>query len=145
MRAVVQRVTGAKLSVDGKLVSEIGKGFCVYFGVKRGDDLKKAEFIAKKISGLRVFEDGDGKMNLGLKDVGGEVLFISQFTLIADVAKGNRPSFSEAEEPVKANEIYLYAADRLRDTGLPVKLGVFGADMKIEQHNDGPVTIIYEV
>ena len=145
MRAVVQRVTGAKLSVDGKLVSEIGKGFCVYFGVKRGDDLKKAEFIAKKISGLRVFEDGDGKMNLGLKDVGGEVLFISQFTLIADVAKGNRPSFSGAEEPVKANEIYLYAADRLRDTGLPVKLGVFGADMKIEQHNDGPVTIIYEV
>lgn len=145
MKAVVQRVTEAKLSVGGELISEIGLGFVVYFGVAEGDGKDKADFLAKKIGGLRVFEDENGKMNLGLKDVGGSVLFVSQFTLIADVLKGNRPSFSSAMRPEGANEIYLYCAERLRQQGLEVKLGVFGADMTIEQKNQGPVTIIYEV
>ena len=145
MKAVVQRVSSASLSVDGKIVSEIEKGFVVYFGVAEGDGLDKADFIAKKISGLRVFEDENGKMNLSLKDVGGSVLFVSQFTLIAEVAKGNRPSFSNAMRPEGANEIYLYTANKIKEQGLDVKLGVFGADMTINQVNCGPVTIIYEV
>ena len=145
MKAVVQRVTEARLSVGGDLISEIGLGFVVYFGVAEGDSKDKADFLAKKIGGLRVFEDENGKMNLSLKDVGGSVLFVSQFTLIADVLKGNRPSFSSAMRPEGANEIYLYCAEKLREQGLEVKLGVFGADMTIEQKNQGPVTIIYEV
>ena len=145
MRAVVQRVTSARLSVDGKTVSEIDNGFVVYFGVAEGDGKDKADYLAKKIAGLRVFEDENGKMNLGLLDVGGSILFVSQFTLIADVSRGNRPSFSGAMRPEQANEIYLYCAQKIREYGVDVKLGVFGADMKIEQVNQGPVTIIYEV
>ena len=145
MRAVVQRVTSARLSVDGKTVSEIDNGFVVYFGVAEGDGKDKADYLAKKIAGLRVFEDENGKMNLGLSDVGGSILFVSQFTLIADVSRGNRPSFSGAMRPEQANEIYLYCAQKIREYGVDVKLGVFGADMKIEQVNQGPVTIIYEV
>ena len=145
MKAVVQRVSRAKLTVNGELISEIEKGFVVYFGVAEGDGKDKADFIAKKIANLRVFEDQNGKMNLGLNDVGGSVLFVSQFTLIADVLKGNRPSFSNAMRPEQANEIYLYCAEKIREYGLTVKLGVFGADMEIEQVNQGPVTIIYEV
>ena len=145
MKAVVQRVSSARLSVDGRLVSEIGNGFVVYFGVAEGDGREKADYLAKKIAGLRVFEDQNGKMNLGLLEVGGSILFVSQFTLIAEVAKGNRPSFSGAMRPEPANEIYLYCAEKLREYGVEVKLGVFGADMKIEQVNQGPVTIIYEV
>lgn len=145
MKAVVQRVSEATLSVGGELISEIKKGFVVYFGVAEGDGLDKADFIAKKIANLRVFEDENGKMNLGLKEVGGSVLFVSQFTLIADVLKGNRPSFSNAMRPDEANKIYLYCAEKIREYGLEVKLGVFGADMTIEQKNQGPVTIIYEV
>ena len=145
MRAVVQRVDRAKLSVDGKTISEIEKGFVVYFGVKDGDGKDKADYLAKKISGLRVFEDENGKMNLSLSSVGGSILFVSQFTLIADVSRGNRPSFSEAMRPDEANEIYLYCAEKIKENGIAVKLGVFGADMVIEQVNHGPVTIIYEV
>ena len=145
MKAVVQRVSSARLSVDGKTVSQIDKGYVVYFGVAEGDGLDKADYLAKKIGGLRVFEDENGKMNLALKDVGGSVLFVSQFTLIADVSHGNRPSFSSAMRPEEANKIYLYCAEKLGEQGLDVKLGVFGADMTIEQVNQGPVTIIYEV
>ena len=145
MKAVVQRVSRAKLIVNGELISEIEKGFVVYFGVAEGDGKDKADCIAKKIANLRVFEDQNGKMNLGLNDVGGSVLFVSQFTLIADVLKGNRPSYSNAMRPEQANEIYLYCAEKIREYGLTVKLGVFGADMEIEQVNQGPVTIIYEV
>lgn len=145
MKAVVQRVGRASLSVDGELISEIEKGFVVYFGVQNGDGKDKADYIAKKIANLRVFEDENGKMNLGLKEVGGQILFVSQFTLIADVSRGNRPSFSEAMRPDEANEIYLYCAQKLREQGVEVKLGVFGADMTINQRNQGPVTILYEV
>lgn len=145
MKAVVQRVRETTLSVEGKLISEIEKGFAVYFGVKKGDTRDKADYLAKKIAGLRVFEDENGKMNLALKDVGGEILLISQFTLLADVSHGNRPGFTDAEDPATANKMYLYMADRLREYGISVKTGVFGADMKIQQFNDGPVTILYDI
>ena len=145
MKAVVQRTKRVALSVDGKLISEIEKGFAVYFGVGKGDGKEKADYLAKKISGLRAFEDDNGKMNLAIKDVGGEILLISQFTLLADLSHGNRPSFTEAEEPVKAKELYEYFGRKLEEFGMTVKYGVFGADMKIEQFNDGPVTLLYEL
>ncbi|MGN1078264.1 MAG: D-aminoacyl-tRNA deacylase [Candidatus Gallimonas sp.] len=131
MKFVAQRVSGAALTVDGKPVSEIGRGLVVYFGVKVGDGEEQAEKCAEKIARLRMFEDEAGKMNRSALDIGGEVLFVSQFTLYGDARKGNRPSFTEAE--------------RLRAQGVPVRLGIFGADMKILQSNDGPVTIVYEV
>ncbi len=145
MKIVVQRVRQASLKVNGELVSEIGKGLVVFFGVKVGDDKTAVEPLVKKIAALRIFEDEAGKMNLSVKDVGGEVLFVSQFTLYGDAKKGNRPSFTQAERPEAANALYEYAAERLRLQGVPVRTGVFGADMKILQENDGPVTIIYEV
>lgn len=144
MKFVAQRVSRARLTVDAEPVSEIGRGLVVYFGVKAGDVERQAEKCAEKIARLRVFEDDAGKMNLSVADVGGEVLFVSQFTLYGDARKGNRPSFTEAERPDRADVLYLYAAERLRALGIPVKLGVFGAHMVIEQVNDGPVTIIYE-
>ena len=145
MKFVAQRVSRARLTVNGELVSEIGRGLVVYFGVKTGDTEQQAVKCAEKIAHLRVFEDDAGKMNLSVKDVGGEVLFVSQFTLYGDVRKGNRPSFIEAERPERADKLYLYAADKLREQGISVKLGVFGAHMVIDQINDGPVTIIYEI
>ena len=145
MKAVIQRVKHTDLSVDGKLISEIPFGFAVYLGVKAGDGKDKAEAMAKKISKLRIFEDDNGKMNLSLSDVGGEILLISQFTLYGDCSHGNRPSFIEAERPELANALYEYTAETLRGLGMTVKTGVFGADMKIRQFNDGPVTIIYEI
>ncbi len=145
MKIVAQRVMGATLQVGGKLVSEIGRGLVVYFGVKVGDEKGQAEKIASKIAGLRVFEDEAGKMNLSVLDVGGEVLLVSQFTLYGDARKGNRPSFTDAERPERANELYEYAVNALRALGVPTKTGVFGADMQIMQRNDGPVTILYEI
>ena len=144
MRAVIQRVKKTTLSVDGKLISEIPFGLAVYLGVKVGDTEKNAQAMAKKIAALRIFEDENGKMNKSVKEVGGEILLISQFTLLGDCSHGNRPSFIEAECPEKANELYEYTAALLRENGVTVKQGVFGADMKIQQYNDGPVTIIYE-
>ncbi len=144
MKAVIQRVKRTALSVDGKLISEIPYGLAVYLGVKAGDGEAQAEQIAKKISAMRIFEDSQGKMNLSVQDVGGEILLISQFTLYGDCSHGNRPSFILAERPERANELYNYVANLLKRSGLNVKQGVFGADMKIEQFNDGPVTIIYE-
>lgn len=145
MKFVAQRVSQASLTVDAKPVSDIGRGLVVYFGVKTGDTEQQAVKCAEKIAHLRVFEDDAGKMNLSVKDVGGEVLFVSQFTLYGDARKGNRPSFIEAERPERADKLYLYAADKLREQGISVKLGVFGAHMVIDQTNDGPVTIIYEI
>ena len=144
MKAVVQRVRKTTLSVDGELVSEIPFGLTVFLGVKVGDSEKEADYLAKKIAGLRIFEDENGKMNLSVKDVGGEVLLVSQFTLYGDASKGNRPSFTMAERPERAEQLYEYAVETLRGYGITVKKGVFGADMKIEQFNDGPVTILLE-
>lgn len=144
MKAVIQRVYNASLSADDKVVSQIGKGLVVYFCVERGDDESLCDVFANKLSKLRIFEDGNGKMNLSVLDISGEVLFVSQFTLAADMSKGNRPSFFNAEEPSRANRLYLKAADILRTLGVPTQLGVFGADMTIEQSNNGPVTVIWE-
>ena len=145
MKFVAQRVNRATLSVNGQLVSEIGYGLVVYFGVKVGDTYKQAEKCMEKLANLRIFEDEAGKMNRSVKDVKGEILLVSQFTLYGDTKKGNRPSFTEAEAPEKANAIYEYALSYLQTLGVPVKKGVFGADMRIEQVNQGPVTIIYEI
>ena len=144
MKAVVQRVKNTTLKVNGTLVSEIPFGLTVFLGVKCGDTEKQAAYLAKKIAALRIFEDENGKMNLSVKDVGGEVLLVSQFTLYGDVSHGNRPSFTLAERPERAEQLYKYAVNELRLQGVPVKTGVFGADMKIEQYNDGPVTILLE-
>ena len=141
MKAVVQRVNSASLYVDEALISEIQKGFVVYFCVEKGDGEELLEYFTKKISKLRVFEDENGKMNLSLLDVGGEILLISQFTLAGNVAHGYRPSFINAEEPRRAEELYLKLAENLNSI-IPTKTGVFGAMMKIVQENDGPVTII---
>ena len=145
MKAVVQRVKKTTLSVDGTLISEIPFGLTVYLGVKAGDTEKEAAYLAKKIAALRIFEDENGKMNLSVKDVGGEVLLVSQFTLYGDASHGNRPSFTLAERPERAEPLYEYAVEQLIAQGVTVKKGVFGADMKILQLNDGPVTIIYEI
>lgn len=144
MKFVAQRVASAALCVSGELVSEIGRGLVVYLGVKAGDNEKQAEKAMEKVALLRVFEDEAGKMNLSVRDVAGEVLLVSQFTLYGDAKKGNRPSFSEAERPERADALYEHAVSYLRSLGVPVKTGVFGADMQISQHNDGPVTIIFE-
>ncbi len=130
--------------MDGEIVSEISFGLVVYFGVKRGDSLENALKCAEKLANLRVFEDDAGKMNLSVRDVKGEVLLVSQFTLYGDCSHGNRPSFTEAEQPERAKELYEAAAAHLRSKDVPVKMGVFGADMRIEQDNRGPVSVIYE-
>ena len=145
MRAVVQRVKKTVLRVDGELISEIPFGLTVFLGVKTGDTEKEAAYIAKKVAGLRIFEDENGKMNLSVKDVGGEVLLVSQFTLYGDASKGNRPSFTLAERPEFAEPLYEYAVKELSSYGVTVKKGVFGADMQIEQNNDGHVTILLEI
>ena len=144
MRAVVQRVKHTSLRVEGQLISEIPFGLTVFLGVKTGDVEASADYLAKKIASLRIFEDENGKMNRSVQDVGGEVLMVSQFTLYGDASHGNRPSFTLAERPERANELYEYAVKALQSYGIPVKKGVFGADMQIEQRNDGPVTILLE-
>ncbi len=144
MKAVVQRVKNTALYVDGQLISSIPYGLTVFLGVKVGDTEKDAAYLAKKIAQLRIFEDENGKMNLSVKDVGGEVLMVSQFTLYGDTSHGNRPSFTLAERPEKAQPLYEYAVKELSAYGISVKKGVFGADMKIEQFNDGPVTILID-
>ena len=144
MKAVVQRVKSGTLSVDGKCISKIGKGYVVYLGVGQGDNDQDEDYIAKKLALLRVFEDENGKMNKSLSDVNGEILLVSQFTLFGDCSHGNRPSFVEAEKGEIANLRYLKVKKKIEDYGIKVKTGVFGADMQIVQHNDGPVTILID-
>ncbi len=144
MKAVIQRVLSASLRVDGNLISSIGKGYVIFFGVGKGDTKAEADYFIKKIPPLRICEDENGKINKSILDVQGEILLVSQFTLFANTAHGNRPDFLQAEAPDKANEMYLYVAEGLKKAGIPVKLGVFGADMKIEQINDGPFTVVLE-
>lgn len=144
MKAVIQRVLSANLKVDGELISEIGAGYVIFLGVKKGDNKENADYFIKKIPTLRICEDENGKINKSIVDTKGEILLVSQFTLYADTSHGNRPSFFEAEAPEQANELYEYVAEGLEKQGLTVKKGVFGADMKITQVNDGPFTIILE-
>ena len=144
MRVVVQRVLKASCFIDGNTYSSINKGFLLLVGFTNKDTKAEADYIAKKIAGLRVFEDENGKMNLSLDKVSGDILSISQFTLYADTRYGNRPSFTDALNPTLASELYDYFNEKLRSYNIEVKTGVFGADMKIELINDGPVTIIYD-
>ncbi len=141
MRAVIQRVSRAAVRVDGVTVGAIGRGFLGLLGVTHGDGRAEAEWLARKVAGLRVFDDSAGKMNLGLTDVGGAVLVVSQFTLYGDARKGRRPSFTDAARPEQAEPLVAYFADCLREEGLQVETGVFGAIMEVELVNDGPVTL----
>ena len=144
MKAVIQRVLDANLKVNGQLVSAIEKGYVIFLGVGKGDGKEQAEYFIKKIPTRRICEDENGKINRSILDTNGEILLVSQFTLFANTSHGNRPDFFSAEAPDKANELYLYVAEGLRAQGISVKLGVFGEDMKINQTNDGPFTIILE-
>ena len=142
MIGLLQRVKRSSVTIDNKLYSEIGAGILVLFGVEKGDEKEKAEKIADKISKLRIFEDKNGKMNKSVTDISGEILVVSQFTLAGNCSKGTRPSFDNAEEPKRAKEIYEYFIEKLKEKGLTVKHGVFGAMMDVELINDGPVTFI---
>lgn len=144
MRAVVQRVSRASVSIDGREVGVIGKGLLVLLGVARGDDRSKVAWMADKIAGLRVFADEEGKLNRDLASVGGEVLVVSQFTLYGDVSRGRRPSFVEAAPPEEAIPLYQAFVAALRERGLRVATGEFGAMMQVELVNDGPVTLVIE-
>ncbi len=144
MRALVQRVNRGSVSVEGRVVGEIGLGVVVLVGVAHGDTEREAEWLARKVAGLRIFEDAGGRMNAGLLDVGGEALVISQFTLYADARKGRRPSFTGAASPDVAEPLVDHFARTLAQTGVVVQTGVFGAHMLVEIHNDGPVTILLE-
>ena len=151
MRAVIQRVFKASVEVEGREVSAIGAGLLVFLGVEKGDSEQDASYLAGKISRLRVFEGknvcggkGGGKMNSSVLETGGEVLAVSQFTLASDLRKGNRPSFDKAESPSRAEMLYVLFMDELRNTGVKVKAGVFGADMKVMLVNDGPVTFVLD-
>ncbi len=145
MKAVIQRVSYATCTVEGNLVGKTDKGFMVLLGVESGDTVEDADILARKVANLRIFCDAEDKMNLSLLDIGGGALVISNFTLLADTKKGNRPSFINAMEPQGANNMYEYFCERLFGEGVKsVEKGVFGGDMKIELLNDGPVTIILD-
>ncbi len=143
MRVVIQRVVKASVEVEGKVVGRIGRGILIYAGIEKGDTEKEAEFMAGKILNLRIFPDEEYKMNLSIKDVGGEVLSISQFTLASHIRKGRRPDFTNAEEPVKAEMMY-EKFNEILSREVKVEKGVFGAKMMIESINDGPVTFIID-
>ena len=145
MRALLQRVSYANVSVDGRIVGQIDRGFCVLLGVTHSDGQTEADWLADKIAGIRLFEDDAGKMNLSLSDVGGAMLVVSQFTLYGDARKGRRPSFIDAARPEQAERLVDYFVERLRRVHrLTVATGIFGAMMKVEIHNDGPVTLMLE-
>lgn len=144
MRFVIQRVTHASVTVDGDIIGKIGQGFMVLIGVSDEDTKEIADKMVKKLLGLRIFEDGDGKTNLDLHTVGGSLLLISQFTLYADCRHGNRPSFTKAGKPDMANEMYEYIIAKCREQAETVETGEFGADMKVELLNDGPFTILLD-
>ena len=144
MKFLIQRVTDANVSVDGKVVGKIGKGFMVLIGIAGTDTVEIADKMIKKLIGLRIFEDENGKTNLALKDVGGELLLISQFTLYSDCKKGNRPSFVNAGAPDMADEMYQYIISQCKKEIDVVEKGIFGADMKVSLVNDGPFTIVLD-
>ena len=145
MRALIQRVTSANVKVEGKIVGEIGRGFLIFLGIYEEDTEENIEKLTKKIVNLRIFNDENDKMNLSIKDVKGEILLISQFTLCADTRKGNRPSFISAKNPYEANKIYEKTIESIKNENIVVEKGIFGADMKVELLNDGPVTILLDI
>jgi len=144
MRALIQRVTHAAVSSEGTPCGSIGKGFAILLGVAKGDGPEEAAYVAHKTANMRIFPDEAGKLNLSLKDVGGEALVVSQFTLYADTSRGNRPGFTMAAEPAVADELYELYVKLLKEEGIPVQTGVFRTDMLVEIANDGPTTIILE-
>jgi D-aminoacyl-tRNA deacylase len=144
MRAVVQRVSRAQVTVDGEVTGKIGQGLLVLLGVAREDTEAAADYLADKIAGLRIFEDGDGKMNLDVAAIGGGVLVVSQFTLYGDLRRGKRPSFDAAAPPDRARQLYEYFVERIRAAGLPCETGRFQEMMQVELVNDGPVTILLD-
>lgn len=144
MRYIIQRVKNASCTVDGRVTGEIEKGFLVFIGVSDTDTKEIADKMTKKLLGMRIFEDENGKTNLSLKDVNGSLLLISQFTLYADCKKGNRPSFTKAGKPDHANELYEYMIEVCKNEISNVQTGIFGADMKIQLLNDGPFTILLD-
>jgi D-aminoacyl-tRNA deacylase len=144
MKAVVQRVSRARVRVNGETAGEVGAGLCVLLGIARGDDAQDAARLAQRVARLRIFENEGGRFDLSLLDVGGEALVVSQFTLIADTSKGNRPSFGHAASPEVAEPLYEAFSEALRELGIHVETGAFGARMAVEIENDGPVTIELE-
>ncbi|WP_080777908.1 D-aminoacyl-tRNA deacylase [Chryseobacterium phocaeense] len=144
MKIVIQRVSEASVKVDGKIVGEIGKGLMLLTGIDENDEKADADWLVQKVLNLRIFGDEDDKLNLSVKDISGEILCISQFTLIADYKKGNRPSFIKAAKPDKAIPLFDYFKAELAKSGLKTESGIFGADMKVSLINDGPVTIVMD-
>lgn len=145
MRALIQRVTGASVAVDGAVIGEIGQGLLILICAMEGDDAAKGKALAAKISKLRIFKDDDGKMNRSLLDIGGQALIVSQFTLAADTSRGNRPGFSAAAKPDEGRALYESFVADVAELGIPTATGSFGADMAVSLTNDGPVTIWLEV
>ena len=144
MRVVLQRVAHASVTVDGEIIGKIQRGFLLLVGVTHDDAMEDMEYLVRKIVQMRIFEDEEGKLNRSIQDIGGEILSVSQFTLFADTKKGNRPSFSKAAPGDVALEMFEQFNGLLRETGIPVETGQFGADMKVELLNDGPVTILLD-
>lgn len=144
MRAVVQRVVESSVASEGVIAGKIEYGLTVFIGIGEDDTVEDADYLSNKIAKLRIFEDNEGKMNLSVQDVGGDILAISQFTLYGDARKGNRPSFSSAAKPEKANELYRAFCSALKAKGIHVEEGVFQTDMLVRIHNDGPVTILMD-
>lgn len=144
MRAILQRVLKSSVQVEGEIVGQIDKGFNILLGITHEDTEKEINWLVNKIVNLRIFSDVDGKMNLSLKDVNGEILLISQFTLYADSVKGRRPSFTNAANPKVAEKLYFKMIEKFRKEEIKIETGIFGADMKVEIINDGPVTIILD-
>ena len=144
MKVVLQRVSEANVKVDNHIVGAIGKGLMLLIGVDESDEFSDADWLVKKIIDVRVFSDDDGKMNHSVKDINGEILCISQFTLISDYKKGNRPSYIKAAKPDKAIPLFEYFKEELKKSGLKIESGIFGADMKVSLINDGPVTLVFD-
>ncbi len=144
MKVLVQKVLSASVTVENQVVAQIGSGFLLFIGVEKGDTTDKADYLAKKVANFRIFNDKDDKMNLSLQDVDGEILAVSQFTLAADLSRGNRPGFDTAAAPQEAEPLYEYFVQKLREYNIPVQTGVFQAYMQVALVNDGPCTFILQ-